>query len=299
MAAAAISVVGSMVAARQQRRAAESAAEAQRAGVDAATAEQRRQFDISQQQFEPFRQAGLSALDEYRALLGIGGREAVEARPEVTETVQQPGKILTRGMFDYLNTTRGLAGKPPLPESMIGKPMGGGPTVTRVVSPAQEAVEGISAEEAQRQAFARFTDSPGQQFLRERGQQALLRNAAAIGGLGGGRVREALQQQGIGFAQQDLQNRLARLAAMSGQGQAVTQNVAQLGAQQAANIGNLMQTGAQAQAGGILGAGAAQARFANQASGILAGQAASGGFGGFGSSPTGFGGATTRRISGI
>jgi hypothetical protein len=181
------------------QKAARGAAEAQQAASAEAIAEQRRQFDVSQAQAAPFREAGLGALTQQQALLGLSGQEA------------------------------------------------------------------------QQQAFQQFQESPGQAFLRERGEQALLRSSAAIGGLGGGQVKSALQQQGIGFAQQDLQNQLARLGGAAGQGQAVTQNVAQLGAGTAANVGNLMQAGGQAQASGILGAQQAQSQFAGGIGSVLAG----------------------------
>lgn len=191
------SVVVGAYAANESSKAAKSAASTQAAAADAAAAEQARQFDITQEQMEPFRQAGLGALGQQQALMGLKG---------------------------------------------IG---------------------------AQRQAMQDFQESPSQAFLRERGEQAIMRQASALGGLGGARVQEALQQQGIGFAQQDLQNQLARLAGMSGQGQVATSNIGQLGANTSANIGNLMMQGGQAQASGILGSSAIQSQFANQIGGGL------------------------------
>jgi hypothetical protein len=133
----------------------------------------------------------------------------------------------------------------------------------------QQALLGLGGPEAQQAAMQAFQESPGQAFLRQRGEQAILRGASATGGLGGARVQEALQQQGIGFAQQDLQNQLARLAGIAGQGQAVTQNIAGLGAQQAARIGQFQMQAGQAQAGGILGAAAPGARLMGQVGGAL------------------------------
>jgi len=176
----------------QQKKAAEKAAGVQAGSAAEATAEQRRQFDISREAAEPFRQAGLTALGQQQALLGLG------------------------------------------------------------------------TPEEQQRAFQAFEESPGQQFIRQRQERALLRNQAAIGGLGGGNVRTALQEQAAGFAQQDFQNQLSRLGGIAGQGQIATTNIAQLGGQTASNIGNLLQAGGQAQASGILGAQQAQGQF-NQA----------------------------------
>ncbi len=192
----AVSALGS----RSARKASQQAAGVQAQASAEAIAEQRRQFDIAQEQAEPFRQAGLGALEQQQALLGLSGAQA------------------------------------------------------------------------QQQAFQAFQESPGQAFLRERGQQAILRGASATGGLGGARVQQALQQQGIGFAQQDLQNQLARLGGIAGQGQTVTSNIAGLGAGTAANIGSLLQAGGQAQASGILGAQQARGQFMGQiGSGLVGG----------------------------
>jgi len=78
-----------------------------------------------------------------------------------------------------------------------------GPAETRAF-----ALSGAEGPEAEQQAINEFMESPGQKFLREEGERALLRNSAAVGGLGGGRVREALVKYGIGTAAQNKQQRL-------------------------------------------------------------------------------------------
>lgn len=79
----------------------------------------------------------------------------------------------------------------------------------------QLALLGLLGPEAQAQANTQFAESPGQQFIRERQQRALLRNQGAIGGLGGGNVRTALQEQAAGFAAQDQQNQFNRLSSLT------------------------------------------------------------------------------------
>lgn len=82
----------------------------------------------------------------------------------------------------------------------------------------QAALSGALGNDAQKQSFANFNSSPGQEFLQQRGEQAVLRNASATGGLGGSRVLQELQRQGIGFAQQDFQNHFDRLGQVSNMG---------------------------------------------------------------------------------
>lgn len=142
----------------------------------------------------------------------------------------------------------------------------------------QAAQSGALGREDQQRAFQQFTSSPGQQFLQQRAERSLLRNASAIGGLGGGNIRQALQAQAIGLAQQDFGNQFNRLGAITDIGRSA------LG-QQASGI----QFGATGQAQGLIGAGEAKAGgITGQAAAIrtfieskakAAGQAAGGGFG--------------------
>lgn len=107
----------------------------------------------------------------------------------------------------------------------------------------QAALSGALGADAQAQAYRNFQSSPGQQFLRDRAEQALLRNAAALGGLGGGRVRQELQRQAIGEASQDFNNAFNRIGTVAQGGlQAAGQEAGLIGAlrgQEAGIAGNL------------------------------------------------------------
>jgi len=87
----------------------------------------------------------------------------------------------------------------------------------------QSALLGLQGASAQNKAMQGFKESPGQAFLRGRAEKALLRNQAAIGGLGGGNVRTALQEQAVGLAATDYDRHLQRLSGVSGQGLQATQ----------------------------------------------------------------------------
>jgi hypothetical protein len=134
----------------------------------------------------------------------------------------------------------------------------------------QAALTGLGTAEQQEEALSRFTASPGQQFLRDQQERALLRNTAAIGGLGGGNVRSALQAQAFGRAQTDLSNQFNRLASISGTSQTAAQQLGQAGAQYAGNIGQLQMAGGQARASGILGESQARQQTLSQLGGIAA-----------------------------
>ena len=235
-------------------------AKAQSKASGAAIAEQRRQFDITQQNLQPFTQTGADALNQQRILLGLG---ALPEQVQPNAQLQQ-GVALQAGLRDaesrLQGTRTGIIGR------VLGKvaqgQQGGIDALQTEANQAQAAANqsnvalGTPAEQ-QAAAFAAFGESPGQKFLRDRAQKNLLRNQAAIGGLGGGNVRSALVEQGVGFAQQDFQNQFARLGQLAGQGQAATTNVGQFGQATAGNISNLLQAQGQARASGIAGQNAA------------------------------------------
>lgn len=176
---AAAIIGGSILSGVLGARSASKASKATQASEQAGISEQRREFDITQQQSAPFREAGVRALEKQEILLGLRGTEQ------------------------------------------------------------------------QQEAFNTFADSPGQRFLQDRARKNLARSASAIGGLGGGNVRTALIEQGVGFAAQDLQNEIARLGQVAGQGQAITQTLGQQRGNTASNIQLGLQRSGQARASGI------------------------------------------------
>jgi hypothetical protein len=103
----------------------------------------------------------------------------------------------------------------------------------------QAALAGSLGQPAQQQAYANFQESPGQQYLREQSERALLRNQAALGGLGGGNVRQELSRQAIGLAAQDFENSFNRLGSITGTGLTAASNQGALRGQEASIIGQL------------------------------------------------------------
>lgn len=243
------SIIGEITGANEVGRATQRAGEAQAQAAEAGVAEQRRQFDISQEAAAPFTQAGADAINQQRILLGLGSNAPTD--PNQVKRNELERKI------SGLSISPDEAGTPAgeVKANIIAGLQRQLAEIPEFVAPAQP-----SAQAQQEEAFSRLAESPGQQFLRQRQEKALLRNAAATGGLGGGNVLTALQQQAAGFAQQDIQNQFSRLGQLAGQGQQATTNVAQLGGTTASNIANLTGQAGAARASGILGP--AQARFA-------------------------------------
>ena len=82
----------------------------------------------------------------------------------------------------------------------------------------QAALSGALGPQAQQQAYNNYNSSPGMDYALEQSERALTRNSAATGGLGGGNVQRALQENAIGIAQQDYQNQFNNLGSLSNRG---------------------------------------------------------------------------------
>ena len=105
----------------------------------------------------------------------------------------------------------------------------------------EAALSGALGPEAQQEAIDAYIESPGQQYLRERQEQALLRNTAAIGGLGGGRVRTALMEQAMGIASTQQQQHLENLRSLAGRGQQADTTGASIQANAGAQLAQLAE----------------------------------------------------------
>lgn len=136
---------------------------------------------------------------------------------------------------------------------------------------------GLRGAEAEQEAISGFTESPGQKFLRERQERAVLRNAAATGGLGGGNVLEELQRRAFGRSATQLGERKDRLAGLAGAGLGAVGAQAGIGAGISSNIAELLRGRGEARATGILGRKAAIAGTLGKVAGAFTG---TGGFGG-------------------
>lgn len=92
----------------------------------------------------------------------------------------------------------------------------------------QAALSGALGREAQQKAYDDFISSPGQDFLREEQERAILRNASALGGLRGSNVMEELQRRAAGRAALDFDNSFNRLSGLSSAGVNTANSLSQL-----------------------------------------------------------------------
>lgn len=138
-----------------------------------------------------------------------------------------------------------------------------------------------------------FRETPGYQFSYNEGMRAVNADRSAAGMAQSGSRLKALQERGTGLADQEYNNYLNRLAALSGVGQTTATTLGQLGQSYATSAGQSMQDAGAARASGYAGV-------ANSFSGGLSDYARLGaqyGWGGSGGGSGWYGGGTSSEGS--
>lgn len=120
---------------------------------------------------------------------------------------------------------------------------------------AQQSLIGLSGQPAQREAIEALSASPEFQALLQQGENAMLQNASATGGLRGGNLQGALAQFRPAMLSQLIAQQYERLGGLTGIGQASAAGVGAAGQQTGANIANLLAQQGAARAGGQIARG--------------------------------------------
>lgn len=121
----------------------------------------------------------------------------------------------------------------------------------------QMAALGLSGPAAQQAYITQQEQSPIFQALARQGEEAMLQQASATGGLRGGNLQGALAQFRPALLNQFLEQQYGRLGGIAKIGQASAAGVAEGGMSAATNIGNLLTQAGQARAGNALAQGQA------------------------------------------
>ena len=121
---------------------------------------------------------------------------------------------------------------------------------------AQQAQIGLQGPQAQQAAIEQIAQGPLLQALTRQGEQAMLQNASATGGLRGGNLQGALAQFRPAMLQAALDQQYARLGGLTSLGQQSAAGVGTAGLQTGVNTAALLGQAGAAQAGGIIGGAA-------------------------------------------
>lgn len=238
------SIIGtatSILGGNAQKKAASKAADAQVKAAQLAIDEQRRQFDTTQQNFAPYLSSGTAALSGINALLGIS--------TPVTRTVDWEAYARANpDVMDYYSSHNGrdlftkgdsmsLADYGKAHYDAYGAPQ------DRDLTPFTTTTGG---EVDQQGAIDALKASPLYQSLYRNGEEAILSNAAATGGLRGGNTQSSLYNLGVDTLSSVIQNQLANLGGIANMGMGSAGQLGQFGASAASNIGNASMAQGQA-----------------------------------------------------
>lgn len=235
--AAGVGAAGSVLSSNAQSKAAKSAANASQQATDASIAEQRRQFDIAQQNQQPWLNTGQSALTELAGLYGLstgGGAnrstyDFLQANPDVKTSIDA-GYFGGSGNYDSaVNWFKNEYGNAP----NVNNPTVG----TGQYGQATGVGSGGS--------LSPFFASPDYQFRQNEQGRALTARNAALGIQDSGAAQKSALQYSGNLASGEFNNYANRLASLAGVGQSAANQSAQQGQNFANNVSNLQGQNAQ------------------------------------------------------
>ena len=261
------SVIGGILGGGSQKKAAKAAADAQVKAAQLAIDEQRRQFDVTQDNFAPYLASGTSALGQINQLLGlttpatktVDWEAYARANPDVMAYYSSHnGKdLFTKG--DSMSL--GDYGKAHY--DAYGAPQNRDLSAFTTETPASGGIAGQQA------AIDALKGSPLYTSLIRNGEDALLANASATGGLRGGNTQGALANFRADTLSQVIQNQLANLGGIANMGQGSAGTLGQFGANMANQVGTQLNNQGSARAGAKLAIGGINAQNWNNVGGFL------------------------------
>lgn len=250
-------LVGGMISSNAAGNAADTQAGATQAGI----AQQDRRFAEVQKLLSPYSNAGTSSLSKQQALLGLDTPSSVDwaayvnGNPDAlanwssvvgTSSDSFGGDIAKFGQYHYQKDGS-----------------------RRDLSPFTTG--GINGKDAQQAAINDIANSSQFIELAKQGEQGMLQNASATGGLRGGNTQAALAQFRPAMLQQLINDQYAKLGGLTSIGQNAAAGVGNAGMQTGQQVSQLLQQQGAAQAGGQI----AQGKVWSDAIGSLGGLAAS------------------------
>lgn len=247
-----------------QKKASRAAEEAQLGYLNKALDYTKAQSSTAQANLEPYLASGEGALQEVLNLLGISSPATqgqvnwgayVANSPDLAaewQRIQPEGRFASAaeyGQWHYDTYGKG-EGRDLAPFSTGG-------------------LESTDGATEQARAIAELEASPQFQALVRNGEEAVLQNASATGGLRGGNTQRGLANFRADALVQTIENQLNRLGGLTGAGLSAATSSGSLGANSAAQVANIFGQQGQVRAGGLLTRGGITAGQMNSIGGIL------------------------------
>lgn len=247
--AAGVGAAGAVASSRAQSGAARSAANASQQATDATIAEQRRQYDLSRADQQPWLTTGTSALGQLASLYGLNG--GTNQGQDWTSYVNNNPDILQA-------YNEGRLGDTSISEAGRIHYRDGGQAEGRAAPAAINPMDS-------------FVASPDYQFRQNEQARALTARNAALGIQDSGAAQRSAMQLSGNLASGEFNNYANRLASLAGVGQSAANNNAQLGQGYANSVGNALTNNAQNLASSYATQGAANGQLYGQLGGIASG----------------------------
>lgn len=250
-AAAGIGAIGSILGGITGGKGAAKAAKIQAKAYKAGLAQQQAQFDVTQKNVAPWIQGGGSALDAQLQLLGLGhgtpGTPGVAASSGATKEDQLNQLLSTIGPHSVSAYQRNLQRNPnaTIDDKIALAMQQASPDQQAALSSwaaqhgpvtASDGTPGLTGAQQQQGSIDALKASPMFTSLYGIGNDTILQNAAATGGLRGGNTQNSLAQFSSSLLAQVIQNQLSNLGGISAQG-----------ANSAIGLGQLSQSNSNAQ----------------------------------------------------
>jgi hypothetical protein len=124
---------------------------------------------------------------------------------------------------------------------------------------AQQNILGLNGAQAQQDAYNQIQNSPAMQSMIQQGENSLLQNASATGGLRGGNLQGALSQFRPQLLNQLVNQQYQNLGGITSLGQNAAAQTGNAGMSSANNISSLLQNSGSAQAANFINQGNASA----------------------------------------
>jgi hypothetical protein len=151
----------------------------------------------------------------------------------------------------------------------------------------QQDLLGLNGAAAQQTSIDALKNSPMFTSMLQQGENSILQNASATGGLRGGNTQAALAQFSPALLAATINDQYSKLGGLTALGQNAAAGVGNAGMQTGGSIAALLGQMGSAQAGGALGQGAASSQLAGGLSGALGTYAGLKGFGSTGGAAAG------------
>lgn len=252
-------VVGGYLSSKSQSDAASQASGAQQASSAASIAEQRRQFEALKQILSPYSSAAVGGGGSNTQAI-IGYYQKYMGTTPKQETLDSWLDDINSGKRTLADTERIISSGPGAQAYALGGNLTPPPQGSLE---AQQDLLGLRGTQAQGTAIGNIESSPMFDSLYRQGENALLQNASATGGLRGGNIQGALAQFRPALLQSLIDQQYSRLSGITALGQNAAAGQGNAGMQTGQNISSALQQSGAAQAGNYLAQGQAKSNMYN------------------------------------